>query len=118
MPPVVSPISSSPAIPLAAGWIESVLLGNLATSMAVLAVAGLGLMALQARLHLGLGLRVLIGCVVLFGAGSIVGALMSFGRADVRLPAIEARQYAVPEAALARAPRADPDPYAGAFVPQ
>nr|WP_116237418.1 TrbC/VirB2 family protein [Parasphingopyxis lamellibrachiae] len=103
----------------AASWIEGTLLGALATIVAVLAVAGIGLLMLQGRLVLRDGARVLIGCFILFGASSIASGLRSFadqaasGEFSSRL---EAQQASAPELLIIPENDTEYDPYAGASV--
>ena len=53
-------------------WMQNTLLGNVATAVAVIAVAAVGLMMLSGRLNWRHGATVIIGCFVLFGAATIV----------------------------------------------
>lgn len=58
-------------------WIQGTLLGNLATTAAVIAVAVTGLMMLTGRIDWRRGLTVVIGCFILFGAAAIVAGMRS-----------------------------------------
>jgi type IV secretion system protein VirB2 len=58
-------------------WLEGTLLGNVATAIAVIAVAMVGFMMLTGRLNWRFGATVIIGCFVLFGAGAIVSGIQS-----------------------------------------
>ena len=58
----------------ALGWLQGTLLGNVATAVAVMAVAAVGFMMLTGRLNWRFGATVIIGCFVLFGAASIVAS--------------------------------------------
>jgi len=69
----------SNAIVDAAHWIDGVLLGPIATSMAVVAVALLGFAMLMGRIDIRRGLSVLLGCFLLFGARGIAEGLRSVG---------------------------------------
>lgn len=60
--PVMSPLIE------AAKWVEALLLGQVGTVVAILAVAWTGALMLQGRLALLTGLRVVMGCFILFGA--------------------------------------------------
>ncbi len=53
-------------------WMQNTLLGNVATAVAVIAVAAVGFMMLSGRLNWRHGATVIIGCFVLFGAATIV----------------------------------------------
>ena len=58
-------------------WIESVLFGQVALSLCVLAVAMIGMLMLTGRLPVRRGLMVAIGCFVLLGAPTIAYGVMS-----------------------------------------
>jgi type IV secretion system protein VirB2 len=61
----------------AAQWVQDTLLGNIATSAAVVAVAVVGLMMLSGRMNWRHGITVIIGCFVLFGAVAIVAGIQA-----------------------------------------
>jgi type IV secretory pathway VirB2 component (pilin) len=65
--------------PLAAAlaWIQGTLLGSVATAIAVIAVASVGLLMLTGRMNWRFGATVVIGLFILFGAGAIVGGIRS-----------------------------------------
>jgi type IV secretory pathway VirB2 component (pilin) len=58
-------------------WLQGTLLGNVATAVAVIAVAMVGFMMLTGRLNWRFGATVIIGCFVLFGAGAIVSGIQA-----------------------------------------
>jgi type IV secretion system protein VirB2 len=58
-------------------WLQGTLLGNVATAVAVMAVAAVGFMMLTGRLNWRFGATVIIGCFILFGAASIVAGIQS-----------------------------------------
>ena len=62
-------------------WIQGTLLGNVATSVAVVAVAVVGFMMLTGRMNWRHGVTVIIGCFVLFGAAAIVAGIQTAARA-------------------------------------
>jgi type IV secretory pathway VirB2 component (pilin) len=97
-------------------WVASVLTGTIGTSVAVLAMAGVGLAMLQGRLSVRDALRVVLGCFILFGAPAIAQSLLGMGQnrsAPVAIPTPPpAPAFAPPPTAKPRA-----DPYAGASVP-
>ena len=70
------PAGSSPLI-AALDWVQGTLLGNLATSAAVIAVAVVGLLMLTGRMDWRRGLTVVVGCFIIFGAVSIVAGIRS-----------------------------------------
>jgi type IV secretion system protein VirB2 len=65
----------SGAITGALGWIQGTLLGSVATAVAVIAVACVGLLMLTGRMNWRFGATVVIGLFILFGAGAIVGGI-------------------------------------------
>jgi type IV secretory pathway VirB2 component (pilin) len=70
------PAGSGPIV-AALGWLQGTLLGNVATSVAVIAVAMVGFMMLTGRMNWRFGATVIVGCFVLFGAGAIVSGIQS-----------------------------------------
>ena len=68
------PAGSGPIV-AALGWLQGTLLGNVATAVAVMAVAAVGFMMLTGRLNWRFGATVIIGVFILFGAASIVACL-------------------------------------------
>jgi len=61
----------------AVGWLQGTLLGTVATTVAVIAVATVGLMMLTGRVNWRHGAVVILGCFILFGAASIVAGIRS-----------------------------------------
>ena len=70
------PRGSGPIV-AALGWLQGTLLGNVATAVAVMAVAAVGFMMLTGRMNWRFGATVIIGCFILFGAASIVAGIQS-----------------------------------------
>ena len=70
------PLGSGPIVN-ALAWMQGTLLGNVATAVAVMAVAAVGFMMLTGRLNWRFGATVIIGCFVLFGAASIVSGIQA-----------------------------------------
>jgi len=70
------PAGSGPIIS-ALSWLQGTLLGNVATAVAVIAVAMVGFMMLTGRLNWRFGATVILGCFVLFGASAIVTGIQS-----------------------------------------
>lgn len=68
------PAGSGPIV-AALGWLQGTLLGNVATAVAVMAVAAVGFMMLTGRLNWRFGATVILGCFVLFGASAIVAGI-------------------------------------------
>ena len=71
-----NPQGSGPIV-AALTWLQGTLMGNVATAVAVMAVAAVGFMMLTGRLNWRFGATVIIGCFVLFGAGAIVSGIQS-----------------------------------------
>jgi len=71
-----NPQGSGPIV-AALGWLQGTLMGNVATAVAVMAVAAVGFMMLTGRLNWRMGATVIIGCFVLFGASAIVSGIQS-----------------------------------------
>lgn len=67
----------SGVIVAAVRWIEGTLLGTIATVVAVIAVATVGLLMLTGRINWRYGATVILGCFILFGAASIVAGIQS-----------------------------------------
>jgi type IV secretion system protein VirB2 len=57
------------------GWLQGTMMGNVATAVAVMAVAAVGFMMLTGRLNWRYGATVILGCFILFGAATIVGGI-------------------------------------------
>ncbi len=70
------PAGSGPIV-AALGWLQGTLLGNVATAVAVMAVAAVGFMMLTGRMNWRFGATVIIGVFILFGAGAIVTGIQS-----------------------------------------
>jgi type IV secretion system protein VirB2 len=61
----------------AANWLQGTLMGTVATTVAVIAVAVVGFMMLTGRINWRHGAVVILGCFILFGAASIVAGIRS-----------------------------------------
>lgn len=73
---LVDPAGSG-VIVSAVRWLEGTLLGTIATVVAVIAVASVGLLMLTGRINWRYGATVIVGCFILFGAASIVAGIQS-----------------------------------------
>ena len=71
-----NPQGSGPIV-AALTWLQGTLLGNVATAVAVMAVAAVGFMMLTGRLNWRFGATVILGTFILFGAGAIVSGIQS-----------------------------------------
>ncbi len=56
-------------------WLQGTLLGTVATTVAVMAVAAIGFMMLTGRMNWRFGATVIIGVFILFGASAIVAGI-------------------------------------------
>ncbi len=70
------PQGSGPIL-AAVEWLQGTLLGNVATAVAIIAVAFVGFMMLTGRMNWRYGVTVIVGCFILFGAASIVSGIQS-----------------------------------------
>lgn len=105
------------ALAAAVGWVQELLTGGLATSLAVLAIAGIGLAMLLGEIPLRQGVRVVMGCFILFGAPLIARGLMDLAHgvgSDAAAPSVAPVMVPTPPAVQKPKPF---DPYAGASVP-
>lgn len=108
-PPDTSPLAG------AVEWLTGTLLGTVAVSLCVIAVAVLGLMMLTGRLPVRRGLELVLGCFVLLGAPVIASAFIGGAQREAA-PLPPPPPPAPP--ARAELPPADYDPYAGASLRQ
>ncbi len=69
--------AGSGVIVSAVNWLQGTLLGTVATVVAVIAVASVGLLMLTGRINWRYGATVILGCFILFGAASIVAGIQS-----------------------------------------
>jgi type IV secretory pathway VirB2 component (pilin) len=102
----------------AVAWLEGTLLGPVATTVAIIAVASIGLMMLAGRLDVRRGLTVIAGSFVLFGASMIASGLQSsLPEGGQEVVSYEPERPPQPAAAPTPPPPiANDDPYAGASV--
>lgn len=117
---LADPTGTSPLV-AAVQWLQGTLLGTVATTVAVMAIAWIGLMMLSGRIHYRRGATVILGCFVIFGASSIMaGVTTTVSRAGPAEPEISASipQPDMPRNIPASPPPQNYDPYAGASVPQ
>ncbi len=76
MPTLSDPQGSGPIVS-AVQWLQGTLLGTVATVVAVVAVACVGMLMLTGRMNWRHGAVVILGCFILFGAVSIVAGIRS-----------------------------------------
>lgn len=100
-------------------WIQGTLLGSIAISIAVLAVATVGVLMFQGRIDVRRATQVVFGCFLLFGASSIadgiVDAVHRNSVPDVSANAPTPGYPLVIRPVSTQAPAYDP--YAGAALP-
>ena len=111
---LADPAGASPLI-AAMLWLQNTVVGTIALTVAIIAVASVGFMMLSGRVNIRYGATVIIGCFVLFGASSIVAGIQSaIGGERAGSP------DTIPETAAVVVPPPAPrnsDPYAGASLP-
>lgn len=112
----------SGALVAAVQWLQNTLLGTVATTVAVICVATVGLMMLSGRIDLRRGASVVLGCFILFGASSIAAGIRSVATGDYAPapPAFEVEPWLPPPPPPPQPPTrpaAPADPFAGAAVP-
>jgi type IV secretory pathway VirB2 component (pilin) len=117
----LSAADGSGSLVAAALWIQDLLVGTLASTVAVIAVATIGLGMLAGRVDIKRGMTVILGCFILFGASSIVAGMQSMSSGDPVAPPDYVPPGVMPTPVPT--PRSPPppssqyDPYAGASVP-
>ncbi|MEG3125141.1 TrbC/VirB2 family protein [Sphingomonas sp. GB1N7] len=101
-------------------WLQDTLLGTVATTVAIIAVAVAGMLMFFGRIDVRRGLGIVIGCFVLFGASSIAVGIQTAVAPSASYYLPISPQPGVPVAMQqppAPKPRPPYDPYAGASVP-
>ena len=98
----------------AAEWLQDFLLGPPATTIAMLAVAWVGLQMLDGRISVRRGVEVILGCFILFSAPTIIAGLWG-STSDVVVPQFEPSPLPSPTPSPSKPPPYDP--YAGAAMP-
>jgi type IV secretory pathway VirB2 component (pilin) len=71
---VADPSGSGPILS-ALTWIQNTLMGTVATTAAVIAIAAVGFMMLTGRIDWRRGLTVILGAFIIFGAAAIVAGI-------------------------------------------
>jgi type IV secretory pathway VirB2 component (pilin) len=101
-------------------WIEGIFLGNIATAIAIVAVASIGFAMLTGRVDLRRGGTIILGCFIIFGASTIANGLRGATQSPDALYSQSAPDPPpiFPRPARANATNSSYDPYAGASVPQ
>jgi type IV secretory pathway VirB2 component (pilin) len=104
----------SGAVADAVTWLTDILLGPVATSLAVIAVATVGLMMLSGRVDWRRGAQVILGCFILFGSSAIAQGLIAAGRGMGPAASVESAVAPLYPPAL---PQASPDSGVNPFDP-
>jgi len=108
---LADPAGSSPLV-AAIDWLKGTLLGTIALTVAIVAVALVGFMMLSGRVNIRRGLTVIVGCFVLFGASSIVAGIQATALGGGE-PVSSGDALETTPAVVIPTPSAE-DPYAGA----
>ena len=105
------------AISAALVWLQGALLGSVATTAAVIAVASIGFLMLAGRIDIRRAIQVVFGCFILFGASTIAAGInaMVFGSTPEVPP--QSTPAPLPPPGYPTPPSQPYDPYAGAAVP-
>jgi type IV secretory pathway VirB2 component (pilin) len=119
MNPSLTPEGSNAFI-AAVGWINGLLAGTLASVIAVIAIASVGLLLMSGRLDVRRSTQVILGCFVIFGASTIAAGIVNAmgGPGKLNLQASPTPPPFYPTAsARPSSPSSPYDPYAGAALP-
>lgn len=117
MPSLANPTGSSPIL-AGVRWIQDTMLGEVASIVAIVAVAGVGAAMLTGRIELRRGLTVVLGCFLLFGASLVADGIrraLDMGVGDGSNPIVATITASAPPAVPVSHKPPD-DPYAGASV--
>ena len=103
-------------------WLQSALLGSIATTIAIFAVASIGFLMLTGRIDLRRAAQVVFGCFIIFGASTIASGIIRAveGRRsdpDLVSAALPPPPQLAPPPAIPTAAATPYDPYAGAALP-
>jgi len=117
-----SALSFDNPIAAALEWLQAILLGSIATTVAVIAVASVGFLMLTGRVDIRRAAQVVIGCFILFGASSIAQGIIGGANSlaiqrDTSAGAGPTQVSAPPPPEPSHLPPKTYGPYAGAAVP-
>lgn len=114
-------ISSNPVV-VALSWLEGTLTGTIATSIAVLAIASIGLLMLGGRIDVRRSAQVILGCFIIFGASTIASGIHSAIIAGEGGTAVaetdQLPHYPLASPTMPQSVPGGSDPYSGAAVPR
>ena len=95
----------APVLPAAAQWLSGTLLGTVAITLCILAVAFVGLAMMSGRIAVREGIRVALGCFVLLGAPTIASGVESLAKDTVTPSSVSAAGGALlPDPIITSAP--------------
>ncbi|PNQ76345.1 hypothetical protein BA950_07660 [Erythrobacter sp. SAORIC-644] len=114
MTALLPPSGSQSSFVEAIEWINGLLLGSLATGLCILAISFVGYLMLFGQITIRHGMRVVLGCFILFGAPLIAAGLSGAWQSASSLPS-EPLVY-IPTETREPLPPANYDPYAGASL--
>lgn len=103
------------ALPAAVDWLMGTLLGTVAVTLCVLAVAFVGLAMLGGRMPVRQGARVVVGCFLVLGAPIVAAAFGGAWQAVAAPPPLPPVVQS-PTDPRSELPPANYDPYAGASL--
>jgi len=106
----------------AVDWLSATILGSLASTIAVLAVASIGFLLLAGRVDVRRAMQVVLGCFILFGASTIADGIVGVvnGPGELRVaeaPLSPPTPVYPPTVPSAQGTPSAFDPYAGAALP-
>lgn len=110
---------STNAFGVTVNWLETTLLGGVATAVAIIVIATLGLLMFSGRVPTRRAIEAVLGCFILFGASTIARGIMQALNGDGSEPVSVAAlpPPPPPEAPVQKLPVQPYDPYAGAALP-
>jgi type IV secretion system protein VirB2 len=107
-----APLAGDGSLVAASRWLTDLLAGQIATTVAVLAVAFVGVRMLTGRLSVKAALRVVVGCFVLFGSSVLVKGLILAARdAGTPMAPPSATSYQAPPRPTPIAPPSSGNPF-------
>lgn len=112
--------TGSNAIVAAVDWLQGGVLGTIATTVAIIAVASVGYGMLTGRTNWRRGASVIVGCFIVFGVSSIVAGIRSTTEPAALYAPLQTAQTStsiVIPRLPPQPPSLDSDPYSGATVP-
>jgi type IV secretory pathway VirB2 component (pilin) len=114
--------TDSTAFITAIAWVQGMLLGTIATLIAVIAIASIGLLMLTGRIDVRRAKQAILGCFIIFGASTIAKGIITALHGTAAGPELARAvppppPQVPPPVAYPRATRTPYDPYAGASLP-